>query len=251
MVPPINRRSFVAASLAGVPLSSVTVNACPNEGPSRRLIYGNALTSDADVGGWTLEGSARVSFDDRALNIENTRPPEDGQAANIVFWSDVMMTGAVDIEWEFRALREPGLCVLLMFADGLQGRDLFSPELAPRAGIYEQYIRGDIRNIGLSYFRRRFPSERAFHLCNLRRNPGFELLDQAADPLPSVIDWPADTFYRMRVRKTDHLLEFFINDLPLMRTSGNFGAYASGYLGFRQMAPLIGEYRNLAIYQLG
>lgn len=256
MTPLIDRRTFALAGFAGAGMAglspgSMAVMARAADGPLRELVYHNALATPGDVADWTLEGSAQVSFPNDALNLENTRPPTDGQAANIVFWSDVVMTGAVDIEWEFRPLREPGLCVLLMFANGLGGCGLFSPQLAPRSGIYQQYIRGDIQNIGLSYFRRNALSERAFHVCNLRTNPGFNLRGQAADPLPSVVDWPADTFYKMRVRKTDDLAEFFINDFPVLAVPGDFSAYASGYLGFRQMAPLIGEYRNLTIYRLG
>lgn len=260
MTLPIDRRGFAFAGMAGAGLAGVRVAGLTPvgvavmghaaDGPMREIAYHNPLAAPGDVAGWTLEGSAQVSFPNGALNLENTRPPADGQAANIVFWTDAMMTGAVDIEWEFRPLREPGLCVLLMFANGLGGRDLFSPALAPRTGIYQQYIQGDIQNIGLSYFRRNALSERAFHICNLRTNPGFALRGQAADPLPGVGDWPSGTFYRMRVRKTDHLVEFFINDFPLLATAGDFRSYASGYLGFRQMAPLIGEYRNLSIYSL-
>ncbi len=251
------RRQFTAglagslASFGAAQSLAAGSGAAANAGHARReLVYSNALSTPADIAAWRLEGEAQVSFPAGAMRIENTRSPDEGQSANIVFWSDVFMSGAVDIEWEFRPLREPGLCVLLMFAQGLEGRDLFSPDLAPRNGIYKQYINGEISNIGLSYFRRRMPSERAFHLCNLRSNPGFDLIAQAADPLPPVADWPADRFYSMRLRKTDTSVHFFIEDFPVLDCTQDFSAHASGYLGFRQMAPLIAEYRNLMIHRL-
>ncbi len=248
-----DRRGFGRGLLAGLPLLSAS-KALAQESTERsvqkRLVYSNTLSAPADVAGWRLEGTAAIEFPDGALRIENTRPAEDGQAANIVFWSDVRMEGDVEISWEFRPLREPGLCVLLLFADGLNGRDLFDPALAPRAGIYEQYIRGDIQNIGLSYFRRRYPRERAFGLCNLRENPGFALRAQAADPLPSLEDWPADAFYSFRLRKTAGTIAFYINDFPTLQAEGDFARFDTGYLGFRQMAPLIGEYRNLTVHAL-
>lgn len=213
-----------------------------------KTIYRNALSSAQDVADFILEGDADLDFNNQALRITNTRPPSDGQAANIVFWCDQIFQGDIEVSWEFRPVREPGLCVFFLAAEGAKGEDLFSDSLAPRAGLYNQYIRGDIKNIGLSYFRRRHAHERAFSVCNLRHNPGFHLVGQAADPLPSLTDWPETIFYRFLVRKIGRRYQFQINDLSVLDV--NFPEsedYTKGRLGFRQMAPLIGEYKNLVV----
>ena len=101
----------------------------------------------------------------------------------------------------------------------------------------------------MAYFRRRWPSERAFHLCNLRRAPGFELLAQAADPLPDVAD--ATLPYKIRLQKRATGIDFFINDLPVMSWRGSSAGWpTAGNVGFRQMAPLVAAYSDFEVYRL-
>ncbi|MEG0110285.1 MAG: DUF1961 family protein, partial [Oscillospiraceae bacterium] len=101
----------------------------------------------------------------------------------------------------------------------------------------------------LSYFRRRYPEERAFHTCNLRKSYGFHLVAQGADPIPDVAD--ADKSYALRIIRSGSRISFFVNDLQVLEyeddgTLGN--AITGGKLGFRQMAPLIAEYKSLKVY---
>ncbi|MGN6359981.1 MAG: DUF1961 family protein, partial [Thermomicrobiales bacterium] len=110
------------------------------------------------------------------------------------------------------------------------------------------YHSGDLNALHVSYFRRRFPDERAFHTCNLRKSHGFHLVCQGADPLPSVVD--ATPPYHLALVKCGPEVAFAINTLPIFRwrDDGRFGSpLAGGRLGFRQMAPLIAEYANLQV----
>lgn len=217
-----------------------------------RLIYENALASEKDIQNFLLEGQAKISFENDAMILENALSAENGQKANYVFWCKELFPAEVKITWEFKPLREPGLCILFFGAMGQNGEDLFSPSLNKRTGEYPQYHHGDINAFHVSYFRRKEPDERAFHTCNLRKSYGFHLVSQGGDPIPDVAD--AKDFYRLEVLKKKDLVTFTVNDLEVFQFADDGRTYGAqlgeGYIGFRQLAPLIGAYRNLKVYTL-
>ena len=206
------------------------------------MSYQNALASAADLDGWRLEGDGAVSFPLGRLRLESRRPPEDGQDANVVLWCPEDFGPNLTVEWDFWPIREPGLCILFFHARGRNGEDLF--DLAPRTGPYEQYHHGDLDTYHVSYFRRRWPAERALQTCNLRKSYGFELVAQGADPLPSVLD--ATGPYRLRLTIHDGLITFAINEVVSFSWR-DLQPLSGGKVGFRQMAPMIGDYANLRI----
>jgi hypothetical protein len=169
--------------------------------------------------------------------------------SNFVFWCPEIFPANIEISWEFMPIEEPGLAIFFFAAGGIGGKDLFDPALPRRTGEYEQYHSGAIDTLHVSYFRRRYPEERAFHLCNLRKSKGFHLVAQAADPIPSVPD--VQTPFRIAVWKRGPQVRFSINDLTLLDWTDDgrqFGpVLAGGRIGFRQMAPLVAEYANLTI----
>jgi hypothetical protein len=216
------------------------------------LLYENPLASPADVAGWRLEGNAHITFPEGRIRIEHARDASEGQAANLVYWCPETFPDHIAVSWDFWPVREPGLCILFFAARGRNGEDLFDPTLAPRAGIYSQYHHGDIDALHVSYFRRKNPEERAFHTCNLRKSYGFHLVAQGADPIPDVQD--ASPPYRIRLCKAGPVVDFAINDLTIFHWEDDgisYGhTYGGGKIGFRQMAPLIGEYANLQVHAL-
>jgi hypothetical protein len=215
------------------------------------VIYSNPLASPTDVADFRLEGDATVSFPEGRMRLAANRDPSEGQAANFVFWCPREFPDRIRISWNFWQLREPGLCILFLAARGRGGEDLFDPRLSTRTGDYQQYHSGDIDALHLSYFRRRYPEERAFHTCNLRKSHGFHLVAQGADPLPPVVD--ATPPYRIELIKDGPRVAFAINELPLLDwiDDGTHGAtLAEGKIGFRQMAPLVAEYSDLVITSL-
>ena len=215
-----------------------------------KTIYENPLAREEDLKGFVLEGQARLSFPGGCLRMENERSPDQLQKANYVLWCPVTFPSDVVITWEFRPVREPGLCILFFAAKGMGGEDLFSDALKKRTGEYPQYHHGDINAFHVSYFRRKEKDERAFHTCNLRKSHGFYLTAQGGDPIPDA-DEAAD-FYRLAVLKRGSLVSFSINDLEIFRFEDDghtFGPLlGDGKIGFRQLAPLIGEYRNLRVF---
>ncbi|TDC06705.1 DUF1961 family protein [Nonomuraea longispora] len=212
-------------------------------------LYRNALARPEDLAGFRMEGDGVTSFPQGRMRLESRRPPSDGQAANVVLWCPADLPADVRIEWDFLPIREPGLAIMFFHARGRKGADLFDPGLARRTGPYEQYHHGDIDAYHISYFRRMWASERALHTCNLRKSHGFHLVAQGPDPLPGVLD--ADGPYAMRIDVRAGEVTFSVNDLVSFRwvDDGAVGgpALAGGKIGFRQMAPLIGEYGNLRI----
>ena len=174
---------------------------------------------------------------------------EFGDHAHWTFWCPVEFPDGIRISWDFLPLEEPGLAMLFFTATGHRGLDLFSPGLAPRTGYYPQYHSGDIDALHVSYFRHKYPSERAFRTCNLRKSAGFELVAQGADPLPPTED--AAGFYRLEVVKDGARVAFSINGLLLFDWQDASGkVLAGGRIGFRHMAPLKAAYRNLVVEKL-
>lgn len=241
----LTRRQWLASSLAASALPTSLFAAEAGE-----LIYANPLTSSSDVAKFKMEGDAKVDFPNQRMQLSALRDASQGQASNFVYWCPEVFPDHIEISWNFWPLKEPGLCILFFAAQGQNGAHVLSPTLKPRAGIYDQYTKSDIEALQISYFRRRWEEERAFHLANLRYAPGFELLAQGADPLPDVED--AKPPYRIRIRKSGHKVAFTINDLPVLNWTGAIERKwpTKGSVGFRQMAPLVAEYSDLQVRHL-
>lgn len=216
------------------------------------LIYRNPLTGPEDVADWVVEGPAGLgaSTDPAQPGLELWSAADEdvvGDHAHFTLWCPAELPDAVRIAWSFRPLTEDGLAMLFFGATGI-GADLFSPQLAHRDGYYPQYHSGDIRTLHVSYYRRKWSSERRFTTCNLRKSPGFQLVAQGADPLPGAAD--ADGFYRMHVEKHGRVVRFGIDDLTLFTFHDDNDPIGAGRIGFRQMAPLRGRYQDLEVASL-
>lgn len=214
------------------------------------LIYSNQLASEEDVADWKLEGSAKIStYQDNVLLENELDPDVYGDDAHWVLWCPEQFPDRIMIEWEFSPIEEPGLCMLFFAASGKEGQDLFDQSLPLREGKYPQYHSGAINALHLSYFRHKWPDERAFRTCNLRKSYGFHLVAQAADPLPPVED--AISPYHLQLVKYDGIVQFSINDLPILEWKDEGDKYGpilkGGKIGFRQMAPMKATYANLRV----
>lgn len=217
-----------------------------------KLLYKNALSSADDVKTWVAEGPVKsTTVPDNSLELTSAGGWDD----HFTFWCPEVFPDRVRITWEFAPIQEPGLAMLFFAASSVQGGSIFDDGLTPRTGAYPQYHSGDIRTLHVSYFRRRWEDERAFHTCNLRKSPGFHLVAQGADPLPPVAD-AKGAFYKIEVVKDGGHVRFGIEGLPLFSWTddgegGKTGpVVGGGRIGFRQMAPLVARYRNLEVYSL-
>jgi len=228
-------------------------------------VYANPLSDAADVADWIAEGPVRAEAADGALQLSSA----GGDDGHFTFWCPEEFGDRIRVSWEFSPVAEPGLAMLFFGASAVAGGGIFDAGLAPRDGAYPQYHSSDIRTLHVSYFRRRWEGERAFHTCNLRKSPGFHLVAQGADPLPPVID-ARGAFYRIELVKDGPDVRFSIDGLELFRwqddgravpesASGSVGTgtvsdtgprVGAGRIGFRQMSPLIARYRNLEVFSL-
>ena len=213
-------------------------------------IYKNPLQRPEDIRDFVLEGKAVFSFPNARLRMENQLGADSGQKANYVLWCPEEFPADLFVRWQFYPIQEPGLCMIFLAAKGRDGDDLFSPSLMPRAGEYVQYHHGDIDAFHISYFRRKEPDERAFHTCNLRKSHGFYLTAQGGDPIPDADE--AEGPYEIAVLKRGNEVRFYINALELFRFKDDGVTYGKllegGKIGFRQLAPMIGEYENLEVW---
>jgi hypothetical protein len=229
---------------------------------NKKIIYQNPLSSPECVENFCMEGPGAVSFPRGRMRLESTVDPgpdsdqEANQRANLVFWCPELFPDNIEISWEFTPVYEPGLAIMFFAAMGEGEKDLFDPSLAPRNGPYNQYHHGDINALHISYFRRKYMWEKAMNLSNLRKSYGFHMVAQGSDPIPSVKD--AIGPYLMRIVKIGPDVTFYIKgvndwqpELEILRWRDDGERYGpilgSGYIGFRQMAPLIGEYANLQV----
>lgn len=219
----------------------------------RSGVYRNALASPADMQGWVAEGPVGTTHPGDGLELFSTadvaalEAAGRGDHAHLTFWCPEVFAADVEIAWDVRPLAGRGLAMLFFAATGTQGRDLFDPTLPARTGFYPQYHSGEVSTLHVSYLRARWPGERRFRTCNLRRSPGFRLVAQGADPLPDAAD--ADGHYRVRVRKTGSEVSFAVDDLELFRWTDP-EPLGPGRIGFRQMAPLRAHYRHLEVTPL-
>lgn len=215
-----------------------------------KLIYENRLSCEKDIEGFIMEGSAEVYFENGRMRMKNSLNEELGQKANFVYWCPETFPDNIIIEWKFRPVEEPGLAILFFSAMGVGGEDIFDERLQKRDGQYNLYHSGDINAYHISYFRRKWEEERSFHTCNLRKSKGFHLAAQGADPIPDTKD--CKDFYDMRAVKYKNTVAFYIDGLEIFKWTDDGEAYGKvltgGKIGFRQMAPLIGEYSDLRIF---
>lgn len=215
-------------------------------------IYTNLFENHESIKDWKLEGQAVVNFTNKGMLLKNELDPElCGDSAHWTFWCPLDFPDNIIIEWDFLPVNEYGLCMLFFSAKGKNGESIFSKNIPARHGIYPEYHSGAINALHLSYYRRKFPVERIFNTCNLRKSCGFHLVKMGADPIPSVEN-VVDP-YHMKVIKYQEFVQFYINDLLVLDWEDNGKDFneilKGGKIGFRQMAPMEAIYSNLYVYE--
>jgi hypothetical protein len=230
-------------------LSTALMVAAPYGACAKTLLYSNNFTSNAAISGWVAEGPINATVSNNTLELSGAGGIDD----HFVYWVPEEFPDRIRITWDFSPIEEPGLAMFFFGAQAVDGGSIFDKDLAPRNGSYPQYHSGDIRTLHASYFRRRWPEERAFHLANLRKSPGFYLVSQGADPLPSVEDTDG-AYYKIEVIKDKRDVRFSVNGLLLFSWEDNDRSTGpvvrKGRIGFRQMNPLVARYRNLEVWTL-
>ncbi len=225
------------------------------ENISKKLIYSNPLASFDDIKDFVLEGKADISFENGAMRLSSALDPSLGQAANYVLWCKEDFPSDIMIKWKFKPLSEIGLCIMFFCAKGVGGEDIFDEKLKKRDGRYNMYHSSDINAFHVSYYRTNFRTvegEPALRTCNLRKSKGFYMVAQGGDPIPELLYCKG--FYDICIIKKSDVVEFFVNDIPVFKFTDDGKTYGAplsgGKIGFRQMSPMIGEYRDLEVYEI-
>jgi hypothetical protein len=216
---------------------------------AEKLLYRNTFNSTAAISTWISEGPLTANISNNTLELSGAGGPDD----YFVYWLPEIFPERIRITWEFSPIQEPGLAMFFFGATSVAGGSIFDPSLAPRNGSYPQYHSSDIRLLHASYFRRRWPEERAFYLANLRKSPGFNLVAQGADPIPTVVD-ANGAYYKVEVVKDKRDVAFSVNGLQIFAfddTKTDTGpGIREGRIALRQMQPLVARYRNLEVWSL-
>jgi hypothetical protein len=215
------------------------------------LIYENRLASEADHQGWVLEGQAAISVVEGSTRLRSVVDESARQAANYVWWCPEEFPASFQAEWDFWPEAERGLCIMFFAAKGRGGEDIFDPSLPKRTGEFAQYTEAALNALQISYYRRR-PLKQQFQLCNLRKHFGVHLVASGADPIPQAER--AQPPYHLRLLKAGAHVAFWIHGLPILHYRDDGVTYGpvlgSGKLCFRQMAPMVGRYANLRVYDV-
>lgn len=217
------------------------------EGIRGDTLYACKLATTADAAGWVLEGPGAIAYREGWMQMKSQRPT--GPEGHFVYWCPEVFPDRFVAEWEFELLEEKGLCILFFAACGKDGLDLFDPGLAPRTGIFGQYIHGDIDCYHISYFANN-PGEPR-QVANLRKNRGFYLV--ANGPVGVATFRPGEVHRALLVKDGAHIRmavdgRLIIDYLDDGQRAGP--AYTDGRIGFRQMQSTSARYRNFRVSAL-
>lgn len=183
-----------------------------------------------------VEGNAKIDKDNNILRVQAIE--------NFVLWFNHDFKNIKKISFEFCPKTDEGLAMIFFGANGIEGVDLFDDKLCSRTGEYKQYHSSDIKCFHASYYRRKWDSEREFHLANLRKSPGFNLIGQGPDPIPTV-NSTNEKYYLIEIEVTKYCISFIVEGIQLYEVP--IEKMICGYIGLRQMSPLVAEYKNLKV----
>lgn len=186
---------------------------------------------------FVIEGDVNYKLSGDTLDIKAN--------SNFVFWFKKEFKQMHKIEYLFCPKSSEGLAMIFFGANGIDGQDLFSPQLKKRDGDYPQYHSSDIECYHASYYRRKWDIEREFHLANLRKSPGFNLVAQGPDPIPT-ISASNEKYYKVEIIFSKYNLSFKLEGVEIY--SFPIEEVISGYIGLRQMSPLTASYKDFKVH---
>lgn len=174
-------------------------------------------------------------------HAQDAMTPKGFKGGHTVYWLNQWLPKNIVIEYEFQNISPAGLYINF-FGANADGNDIFTPDLAPRNGVFEQYTDGDFESYHVSFGARFDGNARGD--SHLRMNPGDSPVAECAD---MVANAPYET-HKIRITQWKNWVEFRVDDeVCLSYARGNAD---QGYFGLRQMSTSHAYYRNLAIYEI-
>ncbi len=214
------------------------------------LLYQTSFDHPESVSGWVMEGPGEVSF--KQGWMEMLSPEEEGHH---VFWCPEDFPDRFIARWDAQNLDlEAGLVIVFFAATGLDGQDIFAPELPERDGTFTQYTEGEIKSYHISYYANAAHNPGRGH-ANLRKNNTFSLLQKGEIGIPTdstrehtitLIKEGA----RIRLYVDDRKVIDYTDDAPVVDGVDTGGALRGGKIGFRQMKWTHFRYNNFRVYSL-
>jgi hypothetical protein len=211
-----------------------------------KLIYENLLDNEKRVTDWVKEGPVDISFTNGVMQMRSQDFKE-----HIVFWCPEDFPESFIAEWDFEPLSYNGLAIVFFAAKGEGGEDIFDPSLNTRDGRFVNYIKGDIVSYHVSYFANIEEFQMGRPDSNLRKNNRFYRVGSG----PVAIKPGDQGWHQLRIIKDKNRIQLFANGNIYLDWTDDapdrYGKYhRDGKIGFRQMMPTIGAYRNFRVWEL-
>ena len=229
-------------------MSSIAENVgaeLPDSIKAGELLYHSAMNNKESTEGWIMEGPGKVWFEDGWMHMKS---PE--MENHHVFWSPKRYPESFIAQWQAQNLNtKAGLCIVFFSAAGLDGQSVFSDDLSIRDGSFSQYHSGDLRNYHISYYANtpRVPDRGR---ANLRKNPGFHLVQDGDEGIPT----ESDAIYTVTLVRNGAHIRMWIDDRKILdwfdkgEVAGEL--HGDGYIALRQMRWSHFRYRDFKVWDI-
>lgn len=224
-----------------------TADSLPEPG---QLLYESSFGDPESVAGWVMEGPGEIAFKDGWLEMHS--PDEQGHH---VFWCPEDFPESFIARWDAQNLDdEAGLVIIFFAALGVDGQDIFAPELPQRDGTFTQYTEGEIKSYHISYYANAAHNPGRGH-ANLRKNNTFSLLQKGEVGIPTESMQEHEITLvkkgeRIRLYIDDRKVIDYTDNTPVVDGVDTGGALGGGKIGFRQMKWTQFRYKNFRVYEL-
>ncbi|WP_439509464.1 DUF1961 family protein [Marinimicrobium koreense] len=215
-----------------------------------QLLHQASFDNPESVAGWVMEGPGEIAFEDGWMAMHS--PDEQGHH---VFWCPEDFPESFIARWDAQNLDdEAGLVIVFFAAIGVDGQDIFSPELPERDGTFTQYTEGEIKSYHISYYANAAHNPGRGH-ANLRKNNTFSLLQKGEVGIPTESMQEHEITLvkqgeRIRLYIDDRKVIDYTDNAPMVDGVDTGDALGSGKIGFRQMKWTQFRYKNFRVYEL-
>lgn len=215
-----------------------------------KLLYQASFDEPGSVSDWVMEGPGEIAFGQGWMKMHS--PNEEGHH---VFWCPEDFPDSFIARWDAQNLDdEAGLVIIFFAALGVDGQDIFSPELPERDGTFTQYTEGEIKSYHISYYANAAHNPGRGH-ANLRKNNTFSLLQKGEVGIPTDSMQEHEITLvkegdRIRLYVDRRKVIDYTDNTPVVDGIDTGKALGGGKIGFRQMKWTHFRYKNFRVYDL-
>jgi len=213
------------------------------------LIYEADFSKKGALDSWTMEGPGVFETDsDGWLTMESTEINEGGPGdGHFVFWTPPGLPENFIAEFDFQAISDKGLCIMLFAAEGKNGKDIFDSSLKGRDGHFGGYIRGDINCYHISYYAN-IPTNPGRITSNLRKNAGFYLVANG----PPGVPMNSKEVHKVVLARKDGRIQLGVDGETIIDWQDDGVKYGpvhgKGHFALRQMKWMKARYNNFKLF---